>query len=139
MIWWAIAVHLGFGVCLIARPVLATVSIFVGLDRITNTLGLPSVWLGVILICAALVAALGLLLEDYIPPRVSLLMLGPQYVILIGALFSDVDTIRLGEVSGRSVDRVVLFALLWPIIIAAVLHSCAIYERYTHRWTPNDL
>ena len=134
IIWWAIALHLAWGFALIANSSVFPLAIFVGLHWV-RPLGIGAVTVGVLLITAALAAASGLLLDTRISRRSGLLLLMPQYAILLAAFVSDTQTVVTGFVDGREIDRVILFVVLWPVMIAAVLHSLAIVERHA-LWTP---
>lgn len=128
IIYWAIAVHMAWGFALVADPTVPPVAILVGLHWIL-ALGLNSQIVGLLLIAAAATAAFGLYLDRRISSSASFLMLLPQYGILIASLVADVGSIISGEVADRSVDRLLLFTVLWPVIVAALFHSLAIIER----------
>lgn len=129
MIWWAILVHLAWGIALIVDPGVLPIGILVGLHWLA-ALGLNGLLLGLMLIVAASVAAVGLMLGHRVPNYASLLMLMPQYALLIASFISDAQSCISGSVDGRDVDRIVLFVALWPIMVAAMLHSLAIIERH---------
>lgn len=134
IIVWAIAVHLAWGCALMLDPGIVPIVILVGLHWII-ALGVTGPILGAVLVAAAILAAVGLLLDSRISSRMSLLMLMPQYALLVAALVSDAQSVVTGLVDGRPIDRVLLFTALWPVMIAAVLHSAAIVERHL-AWTP---
>jgi hypothetical protein len=134
MIWWAIAVHVEWGCALILDPGIVPIIILVGLHWII-ALGVSGAILGVVLVAAALVAAAGMLIDTRVSNRIGLLLLLPQYALLVAAFVSDSQSIITGMVDGRAIDRLLLFTALWPVMIAALLHSAAIVERHL-AWTP---
>lgn len=135
IIWWAILLHVVWGVSILFRPSIITLGILVGINRLTDV-GLSSMQVGSVLLIAALLALIALILDHRIPRHISISLLAPQYFILVLAFISDIEVLYYGEVRNQSVDRIVLFTVLFPVMIGAVLHTLAIYERYT-RWTVN--
>lgn len=136
IIWWAILVHIVWGTVLLIDPSIAPLVILVGLHWIL-ALGVPIATVGCVLIAAAILSTIGLVLDNKLSRRTGLLLLMPQYTILIAAFISDLQSIVIGQVSGREVDHLILFTVLAPILIAALLHSLAIIERYLP-WTPTS-
>lgn len=135
MIWWAILVHLAWGIALILDPSVAPVAILLGLHWIL-TLGVTGVTLGLLLLAAALLATWSLLAGRRLSNTMSLLLLMPQYALLVAALIADAQSTVTGDVDGREIDRMLLFTVLCPVMIAALLHSAAIVERHlTWAWT----
>jgi len=137
IIWWAILVHITWGIALIIEPAIAPLAILVGLHWIL-ALGISETITGITLITAAILAACSMMLGNRLSRQNSLLMLLPQYSILIAAFISDLQSIITGNVAGREVDHLVLFTVLAPLLIAAILHTIAIIERYL-AWTPPKL
>lgn len=133
IIWLAIIVHVAWGVALLVDPSIAPVVILVGLHWVMG-LGVNAQVLGVLLLAAAALAAFGLIEEHRLSNRTELLMLMPQYALLLAALFSDVQTIWTGYVGDREIDRLLLFTVLVAVMAMAVLHSAAIVERHL-LWT----
>jgi hypothetical protein len=133
IIWWAIIVHVAWGIALISDPSIAPVAILVGLHWILG-LGVQAPMLGGILIGAALLAMWSLVADTRLANHVSLLLLLPQYALLVAAFISDAQSVGSGVVDGNDVDRLLLLVVLCPVMIAAVLHSVAIIERHL-RWT----
>lgn len=133
IIWWAIGLHLLWGTMLIVRPSIGDLAVLAGLDHVLTT-GIPHQVAGAILLVAALLAAYGLLNERRFQNRTSLALLLPQYFFLLVAFFGDIQTVIVGEVAGRAVDRVILLTVLGPVVIAASLHTLAIYERHAPHW-----
>lgn len=130
IIWWAIAVHIAWGIALIIDPSVTPVVILVGLHWVIAR-GVEGPSLGVALLLAASFALVSLLAGKRLSNAVSFILLMPQYGLLLAALFSDTLSIYAGEVGGgRQVDRMLLFTALWPTMIAGVLHSLAIIERH---------
>lgn len=135
MIWWAIAVHTSWGIALLKEPALSRLGILVGIDRYVDA-GVPARVLGSILLVAAVMAATGLILDGHhkLAKGPSLLMLAPQYLILISALTTDLQTVFSASFHGQPVGRTIVIVILGPVIAAALLHSVAIWERYS-RWS----
>ena len=133
IIWWAIAMHLAWGFAIAVDASVLPVAILVGLHWLV-ALHIGGVALGILLIVAALLAAGSLLLGHRLSNRLSLALLLPQYALLVAAVIADIQSIASGKVDGNPVDRLLLFTALWPVMIAAVLHSFAIFERHV-RWT----
>lgn len=133
IIWWAIAVHIAWGITLIVNPNVLPVAVLVGLHWVVN-LGVSGPVLGIILICCAVLAVASLVLDKRLSNLLSLYLLLPQYALLVAAFISDTQSVFAGSVDGRQIDQTVLFIVLWPIMIAAILHSLAIIERHA-RWT----
>lgn len=138
VIWWAIFVHMAWGIALVYDSTITPLVVLVGLHWV-SLLGIDSVELGYVLIVAAIMATVGILAENRLPNRICFLLLLPQYALLVAAFVSDTQTIVVGEITNTSgvvinVDRLVLFTVLCPVMIAAVLHSFAIIERF-RLWT----
>lgn len=134
IIWWAVAVHVAWGVALLVDPSAATPAvILVGLHWII-ALDVEGPRLGIALLLAAVLALISLVADNRLSNRVSFLLLMPQYGLLVAAFLSDSQSVYSGVVAGRSVDRLLLFTALWPTMIAAALHSVAIVERHLS-WT----
>jgi len=130
IIYWAIAVHIAWGLALLIDPVGATPAvILVGMHWIIS-LGVEGPRLGVALLFAASLALASLIAGKQLTNAVSFLLLMPQYGLLVAAFMSDSLSVYGGNVLGNPVDRVLLFTALWPTMIAALLHSAAIVERH---------
>src|SRR5438045_8279782 len=108
VIWWALAVHAAWGVALIINPSTLRLVILVGLHWFTK-LGVGGPLLGAILIVAAVVAAIGLFAGKRVSNSVGLLLLMPQYALLLAAFVADAQSIVSGQVDDRPLDRIVLF------------------------------
>lgn len=134
IIWWAVLTHLIWGIAMIKQPPISKLGILVGVDRYID-LGIPVRLIGAILLTAGLMAAIGLILDGshLLSRRTSMLMLAPQYFLLVSAFFTDGQTILASSVHDIHVGHTILIAILGPIVIAAVLHTIAVYERYS-RW-----
>lgn len=133
IIIWAIAVHIAWGIALLVDPYVAPVAILVGLHWVID-LGVEGSALGVALLFAAVLALISLLADKRLSNRVSFLLLMPQYALLVAAFISDLQSVVEGQVAGRNIDRPLLFTALWPMVVAALLHSVAIVERHL-LWT----
>lgn len=133
MIWWAIALHIVWGVLLLTDSNTARLAILVGLNRLID-LGISDTIVAIIIITAALIATFGLLTEGKMPWRWSLCFLMPQYAVVMQALLSALYSVYEGEVMDRQIDRDILVAVLAAIILGAVFHSASILERYWRRW-----
>lgn len=133
IIWWAIFTHIVWGGAILFNPRVSSLGILVGVDRFANA-GAPARAIGGVLVVVGVMAAIGLILDTYrlIRKGLSMVLLAPQYFLLLSALLTDAQTIWNSAVRGMDIDRAVLCALLGPIIIAAFLHTLAIMERYTH-------
>lgn len=134
IIWWAIAVHIMWGLALLVDPTATPAVILIGLHWVT-ALGVEGAWLGMALLIVAVMALASLIAGKRLSNAVSLGLLMPQFALLVAAFFSDAQSsITGGLPDGRQVDQVVLFTALWPTMVAAVLHSFAILERHSS-WT----
>lgn len=129
IIYWAIAVHIAWGIALVIDPLVSPAAILVGLHWVVE-LGIEGTVLGGVLLVAAGIALVSMLAGKRLSNRVSFLLLMPQYALLVAALISDVQSVLSGQVNGREVDRPLLFTALWPMIVAATLHTVAIIERH---------
>lgn len=133
IIWWAIFVHLAWGSALMLDPGIVPVVILVGLHWIV-ALGLSGPSLGLLLVVAAIAAAISLILDRrQISNTKALLLLLPQYALLVAAFVSDTQSVLTGQVAGQQVDRLLLFTVLWPVMVAALLHTLAIIQRHVVR------
>lgn len=130
IIWWAIGVHLAWGVALIVDPAVGPAAILVGLHWVI-ALGISGQLLGMFLIVAALLAAVSLLYTSRLSNIEALVMLLPQYALLVAAFVSDAQSIANGILLDKPIDRLLLFTALFPVMLAALLHSAAIIERHT--------
>lgn len=133
IIWWAIAVHIAWGIALLVDPYVAPVAILVGLHWVID-FGIEGATLGVALLIAATLAMVSLLAAKRLSNGVAFLLLMPQYALLVAAFVSDLQSVVSGQVAGRDIDRPLLFTALWPMVVAALLHSVAIVERHL-LWT----
>lgn len=133
IIWLAIVVHIAWGYALLVDPSIAPVVILVGLHWVL-ALGINAQVLGVLLIVAATLAAVGLVEDHRFSNRTALLMLMPQYALLLAAFFSDAQSVWTGYAGDREIDRLLLFTVLVTVMAMAVLHSAAIVERHL-LWT----
>lgn len=134
IIYWAIVVHVAWGLALLFDPDVTPAVILVGLHWIIS-LGVDGPWLGTALLIAAGVALASLTADGRLPNWAAFLLLMPQFAILVAAFISDSQSVFSGVLpDGRNVDRLLLFIALVPTMAAAVLHSIAIIERHSH-WT----
>lgn len=132
IIWWAIAVHVAWGVGLFFDPTLRSIAILGGLHWLI-AFGISEQLLGTVLVVAACAAAAGLLLGHRLSNGPALLLLLPQYALLVASVVSDAQSIITGTIGDRPIDRTLLFTALWPVIVAGLLHTIAISERH-RRW-----
>lgn len=131
MIYWAILVHVAFGIALLINPGVSAAVILVGLHWLVR-LGVEGPTLGIALLLAAGVALVSLVLDRRLSNRTALLLLMPQFALLVAAFISDVQSVVTGVLpDGRKVDELVLFVALCPMMFAALLHSFAIVERHS--------
>lgn len=135
MLWWAIGVHIVWGLVLIFAPEQANVAVLGGLNPWLD-LGLPAQELGVFTIGFAGMAALAVMNEHKYPRWRLASLLTPQYVMLVVAMASDILILTSGEYRGRPIPRMTLIAALWPLFLAQLLHTISIIERLLYRWTP---
>lgn len=133
ILWWAIGVHAVWGVALLIDPGAGPLVILVGLHWMV-AIGVTDGPLGGVLLAAAILASISLVQEERFSNRVALLLLMPQYMLLVGAMLADSWTIATGSIAGRDYDRIILLVALWPMIIGGILHSGAIIERHL-QWT----
>lgn len=134
IIWWAVGLHTVWGsALLLGGQSITRLIALVGLQEY-EALGIPPELLGVILIICSFMAVCSLV-RDTLSNRVAFLLLLPQYSVLVLAFLSDAWAIATGQVSGQTVDRILLLVLLWPVLFAGVLHTLAIIERHT-AWKP---
>lgn len=131
VIWLAIGVHAVWGLALIADPLVAPAAILIGLHWFL-ALGIEGAPLGVVLFGASVLAGASLVVDQRIGRIASLGLLTPQYALLIAALVSDTQSVITSSVDGRTIDRLLLFTALWPVMLMALLHSASIVERH---WT----
>lgn len=130
MLHYVVKIQIIWGVCLIARPSLATFAPIGGANVFTS-FGLPVAVSGALFLLFALVAGIGAHLHERNPAKDAwFYMLLPQYIFVIFASFLDGLIIASGEYRGRDIDRFLLLALLGPVLVAAWYHSKAVVERY---------
>jgi hypothetical protein len=121
--------HMVWGIALLIEPSIIQLVVLVGLHWIVQ-IGVSAQIVGAMLVTAAILALFSLWADRALPKDLSLALLMPQYALLIAAFISDTQSIITGTVGTQDVDRLTLFTVLWPVMIACVFHSMAIIERH---------
>lgn len=131
MVVWGICVHLMWGMSLWFNAQVGKLTILVGLQRLQG-IGLNDQELGGVLIAVALLALWAIINEETFRPRALLAMLLPQYGLLVMALLSDAQVIieSKNPNTGAYISPVLLVTILGPVMIAALLHTLSIIERF---------
>lgn len=138
MLWWIIGVHYIWSIGLWQQPsILTKLVALIGLDWVVQ-LGLSANVMAIFLFTISTMAALGLVIEPNLRRRISrsrglILMsicLIPQYLVVLIAFGSDLNTILSSSFHGMHVERWVLLCALWPVAWGAILHTGAILEHY---------
>jgi len=133
MLLWASCMHIGWGYILYAHNELAQIAVFGGLQFFLD-IGISVNLLSFSLIFVSLLAIYALFKEAQLPRLINIALLLPQYFVLIVALISDIYIFIAGEYDGRIFDRALIFAVLWPLVAAAGLHTLALWERMRIKW-----
>ena len=134
ILWLASMVHVGLGVAILLDNRAVDVLIIVGLQEVTQSLSPNQT--GVMLILVSILSAMGLLYEYKLSRTVIILVMMPQYFLLIASLISDVGIIISGyrNSSGTQIPIAVTFSALWTIMSISILHTLGILERYFWKW-----
>lgn len=122
-----------WGILLITSPSVREYAIVGGASAIGD-LSNSNYFSGFILIFFAIIALFGIFTEKRFHPLVSLLLVMPQYLILFSSIIIDTFIFITGEYKGEPVPYTISLAFLFPIYLGAILHTCAIVERYILRW-----
>lgn len=132
MIVWVCGLHLVIGVGLLVRPQTAGFLILSGLNRFTELPLIDRHVLAWTLIIGAVMSVMGIVLEGRIRPKATLALLIVQYGVVLGSFLSDAIVLWNGvnPATGAAVDRIVIFVVLAPILLAGPLHTLSIVERF---------
>lgn len=134
MLWWAIFVHIIWGVTLELYPTyIESLVVFGGLSPLVDILG-PK-FAGALLISAALIASFGLVNEGRLGLLNTLLTLAPQYFLLLVTICYDWYLLWSGEYMDREIHRSIIIVVLAALQIGAIFHTLNIMERYWWRWS----
>lgn len=143
MIWFAISLHLVYGSALIIWPATTTaLAILGGFDHLIAAFGATAT--GCILFGFASIAAIGVSFEQRLGKAPAILLLMPQYSLLLYAFTASIVTITQGmEVHSRSggiveVMRELIFIGVAPICLTAVWHTAAILARIAQPVTKDE-
>lgn len=133
ILWYATGLHTIWGIAILVDPSMARLVTFVGLNRLA-TLGTTA--LGLVLFSTAVLAALALVYESHIGRRAALACVLPQYALILLSLVTDIEIFVTAEnpITGQPVSRVVIGALLGPVVWASILHTMGVLERYVIQW-----
>lgn len=132
MIVWALGVHVIWGIGLLFRDQTTSILLLVGLNKFLDLELFSHQVFGVFLILVAFLALVGLLSESHIPPKRTLALLLPQYCLMLVAFLTDFQAIIVSEnpVTGVHIDRLLMVVILGPMMLAAILHTLSIIERF---------
>lgn len=133
MLFWAVGVHLGFGLALLSNKHVPSLSVLLGLHVWGDLLG--ATIFGLILIMFGLLALTGLLFEGQLSRKQVLAFLAPQYCVIFSGFCVATYILEQGSFHGRPFDFWVGFAGLWSGMVAAMLHTWAVLNRYV--WGTN--
>jgi hypothetical protein len=132
LILWMSAIHIVIGVALLQEPRTENLLIISGLNRFAELPVVDRHILAYALVGSALLACIGLVLEDRLRPKVCLGLLIWQYGLVFGSFLSDFIVLWNGvnPANGADVSRWLLLVVLAPILLAGPLHTLSIIERF---------
>lgn len=135
MLWYAVGLHTIWAIALLGNSDVERLVVLAGLNKISNV-GIDPTSMAIILLLISISAAYGLHVETKLDPRIVFCLIVWQYLVLLIAVFSDLEILITGKnpANGEPVDRFIILALLGPVMWAGLLHSCAIIERFLLRW-----
>lgn len=134
MIWFAISLHLLYGLGLIIWPSINVVAIIGGFQHLLEWFGKTGC--GVVLTFVAVAAIVGLYLENRVTRWIGIILLMPQYIVLLLALFSGLILLIDGfyftsSTTGQTtkLPAYTVIAGIGPICLAAFWHTLAILSK----------
>lgn len=126
-------IHITWGVALIVHPQVSRLLILLGNDR-ALTLSNSTELLGALYILFSLLALWGLVNEKRYNRNNIIMLLFPQYLMLILTFLSDVYILLTGHYQNNNFDFWDGLVILISMITVSFLHTCAILERYYFKW-----
>lgn len=133
MLLWVAIIHIGWAVTLQLSDRVETLLVFGGLDPFVEA-GLSPMGLSILLLIVSVMALIGLFNENKLTRTRLILLLLPQYVLVIISLISDLWLMVHGAADQGVQDRALIYALLQTYIVGSVFHTGSIFERYFLRW-----
>lgn len=137
MIITSAMLHLILAFCLFWRAANTDLLALSGLDGMKETLGLDAVQLASLLAIAAVVALVGVAIEERVDIRICTLLVLPQYSFMLWALARDVLLVAHEQYSiqtGQPYNWTLALAVVAPVMCIAIGHTAAFLERYVLRW-----
>jgi hypothetical protein len=133
ILWYATGLHTIWGIAILVDPMMARLVTFVGLNRLSS---LGTTGLGLVLLSTAILAALALVYESRMNRTAALACVMPQYALILLSLVTDIEIFVTAEnpITGQPVDRIIIVALLGPVVWASILHTLGVLERYVLPW-----
>lgn len=131
MIFFTAGIHINTGLFMTLDARVGNLLPFFGLKELSS-LGLTTFGLGVALMVVGALACVALILEPRLKLRIALLLLLPQYGLMVAAFLSDAWLLINGATSssGNPVAFTILEPLVFIIMFAALLHTLSIIERF---------
>lgn len=137
--------HIVTGAMLIYRNANINLLVLSGLNGPRDFFGLSANELGGILIVLGLLALVGVALENRADIRLVTFLVIWQYSLMLWSLVVDVWLIygslnpspQVQEATpGATLNRAIFIQVLAPVMVIAIGHTWAFWDRYVRRWFP---